>query len=176
MIRILIVLLFFGVSLSAEEKAAYQGTAQVTFFATSTFHDFSGTGSTKPFDVYPSTEKNGYDWRTELVIEQLDTQKPKLNKAMYRMFDTKAFPLIIGSFKEIAFSDAQISFDLTIRNTTKKMLAHMRRVEVHENSITFELEFDVSLKDFDLKPPTFLGFIKVGDLVKVNNHFTINKT
>ena len=87
-------LIIFQLRLSGEEKPVYQGTAEVVFFGTSTFHDFSGKGHSKQFTVYTTRDENTFGWTVEILIEQLGTDNRKLNKAMYRMFDTDAFPVI----------------------------------------------------------------------------------
>lgn len=169
-------LIFFQLSLSGEEKAVYQGTAEVVFFGTSTFHDFSGKGHSKQFAVYTTRDENTFGWTVEILIEQLATENQKLNKAMYRMFDTDAFPIIKGYFNRITFKKAKdVPFELTIRNMSNTVLAQLTNVEENESALTFTLEFDVSLKDFHLKPPSLLGIIKVGDRVKVKNYFVLTK-
>jgi hypothetical protein len=39
--------------------------------------------------------------------------------------------------------------------------------------VSFDLEFPVSLKEFDLKAPSFFGIVRVGDKVSVKTTFTL---
>ena len=68
---------------------------------------------------------------------------------------------------------ASIGLLLRIRDVERKVRATAGNLKESGERITFDLEFPVSLGEFDLKPPSVLGIIRVGDKVSVKATFTL---
>ena len=62
---------------------------------------------------------------------------------------------------------------LRIRDVERKVRATAGNLKESGERVTFDLEFPVSLGEFDLKPPSVLGIIRVGDKVSVKATFTL---
>ena len=70
----------------------------------------------------------------------------------------------------------KIPFLMEIRGIQKKLVGQITNWSNNEANVTFDLNFPVLLKDFDLKRPSFLGLLKVGEKVEVTAHFTLYLT
>ncbi len=55
----------------------------------------------------------------------------------------------------------------------RKVRATASNLKESGERVTFDLEFPVSLGEFDLKAPSVLGIIRVGDKVSVKATFTL---
>ena len=62
---------------------------------------------------------------------------------------------------------------LTIRDQTQTVSAKIKGWKTDGNSVQFELEMTLSLKESGLVPPTVLGIIRVGDAVPVRAHVVL---
>jgi hypothetical protein len=68
---------------------------------------------------------------------------------------------------------ASIDLHLRIRDVERKVRATAGNLKESGERVTFDLEFPVSLGEFELKPPSVLGIIRVGDTVSVKAAFTL---
>ena len=68
---------------------------------------------------------------------------------------------------------ASIDLLLRIRDVERKVRATAGNLKESGERVTFDLEFPVSLGEFDLKAPSVLGIIRVGDKVSVKANFTL---
>jgi len=158
-----------------------EGECAVRFFGDSTLHAFEGTGSCEAFSLAVENSdgrnlvRNG---RVEVNVASLDTDIALRNKQMRAMFDSEHFPRIVGDFGDFnpdAFlrawqdsPDAELDFDLTIRNVTRPVKARVHALQVTLEQIDFTLDFTLSLSSFGLDPPTVLGIIRVADEVRLD--------
>jgi hypothetical protein len=68
---------------------------------------------------------------------------------------------------------ASIDLLLRIRERERKVRATASNLKEAGEQVTFDIEFPVSLGEFDLKAPSVLGIIRVGDKVTVKANFTL---
>ena len=69
--------------------------------------------------------------------------------------------------------DASIDLLLRIRDVERKVRATASNLKESGERVTFDIEFPVSLREFDLKAPSVLGIVRVGDKVSVKANFTL---
>jgi len=177
-------------SISSEAASAtIRGACDIAFLATSTLHDFSGSARCLPFaavlardaagrQVIPSVE-------VEVPVAGMDTRNKSRDGQMREMFRSEPFPRIhvsahdldverlrveIGKGRE---GNASIDLLLRIRDVERKVRATASNLRESGERVTFDLEFPVSLREFDLKAPSVLGLIRVGDKVSVKTTFTL---
>lgn len=163
---------FFMPSLHAED--VLQGTCQIDFIGSSTMGDFFGKALSEAFQIR-SHDKN-WTWSMRVPVEKMDTQNSTQNKKMFRMFDSEEFPYVRGEFTKVPFALEQmeaVPFTLTIKGISQSIVAQVKNKSSNKDQTSFDLEFIVPLNDFNLKRPSFLGFLKVGETVQVFAHFTI---
>lgn len=173
----------------APAPAGIRGDCDVAFLGTSTLHDFSGSVRCQPFaavlvhdamgkEVLPSVE-------VEVPVAGMDTRNKSRDGQMREMFQSDRFPRIHASVRDVNVArlrqemgkdpdgKAPLDFLLRIRDVERKVRATASRLKESGERVTFALEFPVSLKEFDLKAPTVLGIIRVGDTVSVKTTFTL---
>jgi polyisoprenoid-binding protein YceI len=169
--------------------ARIRGDCDVAFLGTSTLHGFSGSVRCQPFaailahdpmgkEVLPSVE-------VEVPVAGMDTRNKSRDGQMRGMFQADRFPRIHASVRDVNVDrlreemgkdpegKAPLDLLLRIRDVERKVRAMASRLKESGERVTFAIEFPVSLKEFDLKAPTVLGFIRVGDKVSVKATFTL---
>jgi hypothetical protein len=171
--------------------AVLDGTCEVAFVGTSTLHDFSGKGACIPFQVTlgeamdSARVEDGKGIR--VAVTGLGTDNRKRDAKMREMFECENFPFVRGTMPAFdprrlaeklraAREGTPLAFDLTIRDITRRIEARAIHFRESENEITFELDFDLSLQDYHLEPPSVLGIIGVGDTVSVKAPFRLRKS
>lgn len=183
--RLLIVFLLLFVLPFTALATDYQGNCSIVFQGSSTLHDFEGKGSCQPF---MASVKAGVMTIPELrvAVSGMDTDNSKRDKKMREMFDNETYPLIAGStgpvvlgairkaLEESADSASEIVFQLKIRDFEKPVTAVLKNVVDTDSAIIADLVFSLSLAEFQLKPPSVLGFIRVGDSVNVTASFSLD--
>jgi len=165
-----------------------RGVGYISFFATSTLHDFSGTGKSEPFIIRIEKNDKGKNIirriRIDVPVKGITTEKAKRDKEMREMFRGDQFPLIHGEAVEIhpdrrreeltvkSKGKTPLSILLTIRDVTREIKASVSNLDEYGEQIIFDMEFTISLKDFHLEAPSmFLGLVRVGDRVEVKVSF-----
>jgi hypothetical protein len=153
-----------------------QGTCEIQFVGTSTLHDFHGSVSNSPFELnFQKSGDTNYSVSgilTAAVVE-MNTGNIKRDKKMRLMFEETTYPLIsvdVGNLIIPAVNAEPLfvrNIDLTIRNKKLNTQVFICDCQITEESISFNVEFSVSLAAFELKPPNVFGLIKVGDTVDV---------
>ena len=169
--------------------AAIRGACDVAFLITSTLHDVPGTARCQPFaavlardaagrEVIPSVE-------VEVPVAGMDTRNRSRDGQMREMFRSERFPRIRAAAHDVDVEriraeagkgrggDASIDLLLRIRDVERKVRATASNLKESGERVTFDLEFPVSLREFDLKAPSVLGIIRVGDTVSVKANFTL---
>lgn len=159
-----------------------RGGCDVTFLGTSTLHDFSGTAGCSPFAAPLVRDGAGHPVipavEVEVAVAGMDTRNEKRDRQMRDMFQNALFPLIRGVFHDVdpdrirqetkkGQGKAPLDFSLRIREIERPVRASVTNLKEEGRKVTFDLTFPVSLKEYDLKPPTVFGFIRVGDRVTV---------
>lgn len=167
-----------------------KGTCYITFLGTSTLHDFTGTVRSNPFTINiegnPGSEKIIRWVAVDVPVNKIDTDNKKRDKKLRKMFQSDTFPLIHGMMKEIhpdklreelqASKNGAVTMDLSlkIRDIERLIPVRIGNYREYDQQISFNMEFPVSLKAYNLKPPAPLfGLIRVGDRVDVKITFDL---
>lgn len=151
-------------------------TAQVEFFGTSTLHDFHGKVPVAPFTIEYSQERDDQillSGGSSLKVSEMDTDSKGRDKNMRKMFEAKEYPLISGSIEKVTLpltgeSDATVK--IKIRDVEKEIPATLFGFEKTAEKVKCSIRFTVSLPEFEIKPPSIMGMIKVGETVEVTCH------
>jgi YceI-like domain len=166
-----------------------RGACDVGFLVTSTLHDVPGSARCLPFaavlardaagrQVIPSVE-------VEVPVAGMDTRNKSRDGQMREMFRSERFPRIHAAAHDVDVERlrvetgkgregiASIDLLLRIRDVERKVRATASNLKESGDRVTFDLEFPVSLGEFDLKAPSVLGIIRVGDKVSVKATFTL---
>jgi hypothetical protein len=182
-------LLCFGIPTDAAEK--YTGRCDVVFEGDSTLHRFTGDITNVPLTVICETNRSGealLSARVEMAPRQLTTHHAKRDANMYKMFQPDRFPKLIALVTNAPLAAARLSpsdalslpgtlpVHLTICGISKAASATTLHPMRLAEGLEFELEMDLSLKDFNLQPPSaLLGAVSVRDRVKVRAHIKLQK-
>ena len=175
---------------SSASAGELKGNCELRILGTSTLHDFAGTVRCQPFTV---TLAGGADGRPVIhgveiavPVAEMDTENRKRDKQMRDMFQGDRFPLIRAVLGNLDPDDIRqdmrkgpsgkgtVEFTLRIRDIEHRIRAVIRNLRETPGRVSFDAEFPVSLKKYDLKPPSpFFGAIRVGDKVDVNAAFRL---
>ena len=186
---VVVALSFFCWLAGAAEK--YVGHCDVVFEGDSTLHGFMGDITNVPVTVICDTNGSGealLNTRFEIGPRQLTTHHAKRDANMYKMFQSDRFPKLLVVVSNAPLAAAILSptsnstgpGSLPVQLTFCGITKEVRATTIHPLRVTegfeFELETDISLKDFKLKPPSvLLGTISVRDTVKVKAHVKLQK-
>jgi hypothetical protein len=188
-ILVTVALLVFHNEAGAADK--YVGRCDVMFEGDSTLHAFTGDITNVPLTVLCETNGSGealLSTRIEIGPRQLTTHHAKRDANMYKMFQPDRFPKLIAVVTNAPLAAANLSPSsasanagtlpvlLTFCGITKEVRATTINPQLLAGALEFELETEVSLNDFKLKPPSvLLGTISVRDRVKVKAHVKLQK-
>jgi hypothetical protein len=178
-----------GAKADPSASATIRGGCDVAFLITSTLHDIPGSARCLPFaavlardaagrQVIPSVE-------VEVPVAGMDTRNRSRDGQMREMFRSERFPRIHAAAHNVDVERlraetgkgregiASIDLLLRIRDRERKVRATASNLKEAGEQVTFDIEFPVSLGEFDLKAPSVLGIIRVGDKVSVKANFTL---
>ena len=162
----------------------YRGSCTVVFRGSSTLHDFTGNGRCQPFTV-EETDDIMHVPALNVAVSGMETGNDKRDQQMREMFEAEQFPLITGTTGSIPLKDfrmaqaagsggpEELEMQLQIRDITKPVTAKVQNLVMTASKITADLNFSLSLADYQLKPPSVLGIIRVGDQVNVSVSFVL---
>ncbi|HTY88913.1 MAG TPA: YceI family protein [Candidatus Acidoferrum sp.] len=168
----------------------YVGRCDVEFAGDSTLDAFAGDITNVPLTVIcTSNRADGalLNTRIEIGARQLTTHNTRRDANMYKMFQSDQFPTLFVDVTNASLAAAQLvpgqqaePGTLPLRVTICGVTNEVRAVTLNPQPVTngwgFELETELSLKDFKLKPPTLLfGAITVHDIVKVKARVRVQK-
>ena len=181
------VLLLLGTPALAD---GIRGTCGFRFSATSTLHDFAGAGTCRPFSAPLLRDAEGKSVLAmvdvEVPVAEMSTGNDKRDREMRTMFQSDRHPAIRASARDVdtgalrgrAAADpegkAPLQITLTIRGVERTIDATVNHLETEGGRVACDIAFPVSLKEFDLKPPSVLGIIRVGDRVDVTARITFD--
>ena len=188
--RILLVFASLGMAfvMSNAQAEKIKGWAEVKFFGASTLHDFEGAVRSRVFEVevegdqVDATDLKGVE--ITVPVKKMDTGNRRMNKNMHKMFEADKHPTITAKLTGISEKTdgseggkdvANIQFDIKIREVSKQLRAVVKNIKTSNQEVMFNLELDVSVKAFKLKPPTMLGVLRVGDNVRVEVEIVLKK-
>ena len=153
---------------AAEKPQILPAKAVIRFAVTSTLHDFDGQLSAEPFMLLIS---NGtWSASADVLAGQMVTENPKRDRNMHQMLATNDHPRIYGvvAAAPIAGSGAtNATLSLKIRDKAQDLPVRIMNWTESSEEIRFRAAWDLSLKQYGLKPPSVIGIIRVGDTVKL---------
>ena len=151
--------------------------AAIQFAATSTLHDFSGSLPSQPFTLVLSNGTWSAD--ADVLSGLMNTAHEKRDRKMHEMFATNSFPKMHGTVTTAPIPGAagtDATLRLIIRDKTNDLTARVTGWTEDASAIKFHAVWELSLKDYALKPPSVLGVIKVGDRIQLEADVTASKT
>lgn len=170
----MVALLSCGIAWSAQ--AGWQGRAEADFAVKATMDSFVGKGSSEPITL----ADNAAELEITFSIVKLETGKKKRDVEMQHMFHAEKHPLIAGRAPRAAVLGLQpaaeaveLPVTLVIAGRTQDVTAQVTQVQRADGQLSFQADFDVSLKAFGLKPPSIMKIINVGDTVKVTTRVSL---
>lgn len=194
--RQLLQALLIGIALfvfgnGARGAAKYIGHCDVVFEADSTLHAFTGDITNIAVLVLCDTNATGeaiLNTRIEIGPKQLTTHHEKRDANMYKMFQSDRFPKLIVVVTNAPLATARLAptnapapvgslpIQLTFCGITKAATATTSNPKPQTNGWEFDLQTDVSLAAFKLKPSSSLfGMISVDDKVIIKAHVRVQK-
>jgi polyisoprenoid-binding protein YceI len=106
---------------------------------------------------------------------------------MREMFQSERFPRIRAVLSDLdpdrirremrkdPNGKGTLEFTLKIRDVERRIQAVIGNLRENSGRVSFDAEFPVSLKEYNLTPPTvFFGIVRVGDKVTVNAAFQLD--
>jgi polyisoprenoid-binding protein YceI len=173
--KILYVTLFCAALPPAAALADHSATsAEIRFSGSSTLHDFEGTVKSEPFTAtFVEDQETGTITvcaAAGLHVGDMTTDNSKRDNNMFKMLDLAHFKRIEGHMENVVLpveGSSQALLHLKIRDVEHDVTATISKVERNGNEVSCLMKFPVSLRDFNLKGPSVLGLIRVGDTVYV---------
>lgn len=159
---------------AAADAPEVTGSCSVKFFATSTLHDFEGAAPCALLAIESPDASGRYGARAEVAIARMSTGISARDKKMREMFQAKKYPLIVAAFASLdpaalrARKADALPFKLTMHGVERVVTPTLTSfTEVPGASARFEASFTLSLRDFGMEGPLAMGFMRVGDRVRV---------
>ena len=172
----------------ADTTTIWKGKAAITFSGTSTLHDWSGTVAADPFTTTIVMDDAGQprSISAEVAVKAgaMDTAEPKRDENMHTAMHVTEHPLVAAEFSSpyaaLAPKDGnapqKLPFTLTILGKEQKMEGVISNWKQTGDKAQFDVDFPVSMKASDIKVPSVLLVIRVGDTVQVHVNVTLTKT
>jgi polyisoprenoid-binding protein YceI len=173
----------------APAPARILGACDVAFLVTSTLHDFPGSARCLHFEAVLARDAAGNRFipivEVEVPVAGMETRNKSCDGQMREMFRSDRFPRVHAAAHDVDIErlrveigkghEGKVPLDLLlrIRDVERKVRATVSNLKESGERVTFDLDFPVSLGDFDLKAPSVLGIIRVGDKVSVKGTFTL---
>ena len=173
----------------APASATIRGACDVAFLITSTLHDVPGSGRCLPFEAVLARDAAGRQVipsvEVDVPVAAMDTRNRSRDGQMREMFRSDRFPRIHTAARDVDVDRLRVEMGkgregkapldllLRIREVERTIRAMASNLKESGERVTFDLEFPVSLGEFDLKAPSVLGIIRVGDKVSVKATFTL---
>lgn len=162
---------------SAEKVQLWPASAEVRFAATSTLHDFGEQLAAQPFSLLIS---NG-TWSADagVLAARMATASEGRDRNMHQMLGTNEHPLIRGVVMAAPVPGAagtNTTLRLKIRDRSQDLPVRISGWKETAREIQFHAAWELSLKQFGLKPPSVMGVIRVGDRIKLEAEVTATKS
>jgi YceI-like protein len=155
------------------------GASRLTFEASSSLHPVRGQSARLTGYVEALWNGDGTlasdpppAMRVELQVESLSSGNALQNREMWKLIDSKRFPLIAADLRSLAPDAAQDAYaasgDITLAGRVRRYDGELRMQ--HDGArVTLDGDLAVDIRDFGIQPPRLL-LLKVSPLVKVNLH------
>ena len=114
-----------------------------------------------------------------MLAGQMATGNEKRDRNMHQMLRTNAFPKIHGEVASAPIPSSagtHVTLRLRIRDKTNQLPVRVMAWTETGSQIKFRAAWELSLKDYGLKPPSVMGVLRVGDRVKLEADVTAAKT
>lgn len=177
----------FLLVLAASARAGeIKGTCSLRFAGVSTLHDFTGAVRCQPFSADLETDPDGGTRiprvEVDVPVREMDTGNHTRDGQMREMFQSDRYPVIHGTVRKIDVDGirrkigkeggGKAFFDLTLRIRDVERTVHAAVTNFREEGsrVGFDVEFPISLADFGLEAPSFLGIFRVRDKVTVTGN------
>jgi polyisoprenoid-binding protein YceI len=162
----------------------WSGSCDNRFRGSSTLHDFAGNVRCQPFSVRVDDAADGRTIvpgaEVAILVGEMDTDNGSRDRQMREMFQIDRFPRIRGTFDKFdpekvrqelrrgPRAGVPLEFTLTIRDIERPVHAIAGNFRETGSTVSFDVDYAVSLKDFGLVPPKALfGLVKVDDRITV---------
>ena len=166
-------------SLHADTPTRWAGTSEIQFSGTSTLHSWSGKVSAKPFAavvVMDSSDRPvSLKAKVEVKAADMNTAEPKRDENMHNDMKVTTFPLVSAAmdtgFDKVMSgkkAPSKLPFTLTILGKPQSVEGTITNWVLKGDTATFDLDFELSLKKCDIKVPSVLFVISVGDTIKIH--------
>lgn len=168
---------FFPAAAQTTGPHRWPAEAIIRFNGTSTLHDFGGVLAAQPF-VFTMIS-NTWSAEADVLAAQMNTASEGRDRNMHKMFDTNSYPRLHGSVSNAPVPVAggtNITLGFQIRNQKLELPVRVENWTETAERIEFHAGWEVSLKQYGLKPPSVLGVIRVGDKVRVEADVSVDKT
>lgn len=164
-------------AVAAESVRQLPAEAVIRFAGTSTLHGFGGELAAQPFQL---TLSNG-TWAasSQVVSGQMLTDSAKRDQKMHEMMGTNHYPLISGTVTNAPIpgvAGTNATLVLKIRGTTQDLVARVTDWKEDAEAVRFRAKWELSLKQYGLKPPSVAGILRVGDTVRLEAEVTAKKS
>ncbi len=165
---------------SQAETTQWKGGAEIVFAGTSTLHSWAGKVKAEPFIAKVTTTESGQPKQLEAKVQVkvggMDTAEPERDQNMRKAMDATGFPLITATldapFTQImdpaSKAPAMLPFTLELLGKKHAVSGRISQWVKTETDASFDLEFELSLKDCGINVPAKLLVIRVGDTIKLN--------
>jgi hypothetical protein len=150
--------------------------ANIRFQGISTLHDFEGTVRSQPFILVLSS--NAWSAEANVLGNGMSTAHDGRDKNMKKMIETNRHPILRGTVRNavippVAATNATLS--LRIRDRWLDLPVRISDWSETAEAVRFRASWELSLKQYSLKPPSVLGVIRVGDKVRLEAEVTATK-
>lgn len=174
------VTLGLAVQALADAPTRWSGTADILFNGASTLHSWSGRVAPEPFAATVVMDDKGQPKKLSAVVQmkavKMDTANTDRDTKMHKVMRVLDHPLIRGEFKDVPFSSimpdgktpAKLPFTLALVGKMHQVEGVISNWKLKDKVATFDLDFDLSLKNCGIKVPSVLLIVRVGDTIKLH--------
>ena len=155
---------------------ALPASAHIRFRCSSTLHDFEGQVSAQPFVLTLAT--NTWSAKGAVLAGEMTTDHKSRDRKMWDMLAASIHLQITG---EVAPSPlppptgTNVTLLLRIRDQQHELPVRITGWTETAEEVQFQAAWEVSLKQYGLKPPSVIGMVRVGDRVQLDARITARK-
>ena len=167
----LLALRVFAVDGSSATNCEFSGVARISFKGTSTLHDFEGHVSAQPVTL--NLLSNSWSAVADVLSGAMTTANESRDRNMWKMLGTNLFPRIRGVVRdapvpETGTSTGRATMSLSIRDRQRDIPVTLSNWSESEGVLRFEANWLLSLRQYNLSPPSVMGVVRVGDKVQLH--------
>ncbi|MDB6139409.1 MAG: YceI family protein [Verrucomicrobiaceae bacterium] len=159
----------------------WKGASEIVFSGTSTLHSWSGKVKAEPFIaavvMTPDGQPEHLEAKVQVKVPGMDTAEPERDVNMRKAMNAEGFPLITatmnGPFTHILDPGTSLPrtlpFDLELLGKKHHVAGLVSNWQAAGKEASFDLDFDLSLKECGITVPSKLLVIRVGDTIKLHS-------